>query len=179
MNANGRVYASPEYSTDLLPILDPTHNSQTSFRAPVRDERMPLSLGPGHAASLTAMAPSAYWGEEAIWDTRVNNHNSMLDAKGRVWLAASVRGRENPAFCKKGSEHPSAKVFPLDRSPRQAAMLNKEMVNVAFETTLEQGLLYCNQGVHARRDVADRNPNATPLAWSATDRDQTTFGLDQ
>jgi len=26
--------------------------------------------------------------------------------------------------------------------PRQAAMLNKEMVNVAFETTLEQGLLY-------------------------------------
>ena len=26
--------------------------------------------------------------------------------------------------------------------PRQAALLNKEMVNVAFETTLEQGLLY-------------------------------------
>jgi enoyl-CoA hydratase len=26
--------------------------------------------------------------------------------------------------------------------PRLAAMLNKEMVNVAFETTLEQGLLY-------------------------------------
>jgi enoyl-CoA hydratase len=26
--------------------------------------------------------------------------------------------------------------------PRQAAMLNKEMVNVAFETTLEQGLLF-------------------------------------
>ena len=139
VNASGRVYASPEYSTDLIPILDPTNNAQTTFRAPVRDERMPLSLGPGHAASLTAMAPSAYWGEEAIWDTRVNNHNSMLDAKGRVWLAASVRGRENPAFCKQGSTHPSARVFPIDQSLRQVAVWEPRtntyrFVDTCFET---------------------------------------------
>ena len=63
---------------------------------------MPLNLGPGHAAALDALQPSPYWGSERIWDTRVNNHNSMFGRDGRVWLAASVRGAENPAFCKAG-----------------------------------------------------------------------------
>ena len=40
----------------------------------------------------------------------------MIDEKGRVWLAAAGRVPDNPAFCKKGSDHPSAKVFPLDQS---------------------------------------------------------------
>ena len=48
----------------------------------------------------------------------------MLDRKGRVWFAAAVRGTENPAFCKKGSDHPSAKAFPLDQSGRQVSMLD-------------------------------------------------------
>ena len=53
---------------------------------------------------------------------RANNHNDMIDEKGRVWLAATVRGVDNPAFCKKGSDHPSAKIFPLEKSTRQAAI---------------------------------------------------------
>ena len=139
VNANGRVFGSPEYSTDIIPILDPVTHTMTTFTAPVRDEHMPLSLGPGHAAAATAMAPSAYWGNENIWDTRVNNHNSMLGRDGRVWLSASVRGRENPEFCKAGSSHPSAKVFPLEESSRQVAVwdpkTNKYMfVDTCFET---------------------------------------------
>ena len=122
VNGYGPVYGSPEYSTDLLPVLDPVKNTTTVFHATVLDPNMPLSLGPGHAAALTAMAPSAYWGEEQIWDTRVNNHNSMVDAKGRVWLAASTRGRENPAYCLPGSDLPSAKMFPIKESLRQAAV---------------------------------------------------------
>src|SRR5258705_4267069 len=47
-----------------------------------------------------------------------------LLAEGRVWIAATVRGMDNPAFCKQGSDHPSAKAFPLDKSPRQVAMLD-------------------------------------------------------
>src|SRR5204863_398779 len=81
-------------------------------------------LGPGHAAAVKPLQPSAYWGDEQIWDTKANNHNSMLDKKGRVWLAAGIRGFDNPAFCKKGSDHPSAKVFPLERSSRHAAVLD-------------------------------------------------------
>ena len=44
------------------------------------------------------MAPSAYWGEQKIWDTRVNNHNSIFDEGGRVWMAAAFRGPDNPAY---------------------------------------------------------------------------------
>ena len=120
VNANGKLFGSPEYATDVLPILDPKTNTVTNFKAPVRDPEMPESLGQGHAAVEKPVAPSAYWGDEKIWDTRVNNHNSMFDGKGRVWLAAAIRGPANPDFCKKGSEHPSAKVVP-DRHQRAAA----------------------------------------------------------
>ena len=115
VNAYGRLFGSPEYSTDVLPILDPKTNKVTTFKAPVRDPDMPETLGPGHAAQAKLMAPSPYWGEEKIWTVRVNNHNSMFDKKGRMWMAASVRGVNNPDFCKKGSDHPSAKAFPLER----------------------------------------------------------------
>ena len=77
---------------------------------------MPINLGPGHAAALKPLQASPYWGDEVIWETRVNNHNMMVDRKGRVWLTAAVRGLDNPAFCKEGSDHPSAKLFPLKQS---------------------------------------------------------------
>jgi hypothetical protein len=135
VNAYGPLYGSPEYSSDYLPVLDPIKNVATTFRAPVRDADMPLSLGPGHAAALEAMGPSAYWGNEAIWDTRVNNHNSMFDRTGRLWLAAAVRGGDNPPFCKVGSDHPSAKLFPLDRAARHVAVFEPKTQKYSFVDT--------------------------------------------
>jgi hypothetical protein len=135
VNAYGPVYGSPEYSTDNMPILDPRTGRVTTFKMPVRDPEMPEALGPGHAASVRPLAPSAYWGEEKLWDTRANNHNAMFDRKGRVWIAATVRDRDNPAFCKKGSEHPSAKVFPLQQSSRQVAMLDPKTMKYTFVDT--------------------------------------------
>ena len=135
VNAYGPLFGSPEYSTDQMPILDPKTHSVSFFKMPVRDPDMPESLGPPHAGSVTPMQPSAYWGEEKLWDTRANNHNSMLDKEGRVWLAASVRGMDNPAFCKQGSDHPSAKVFPLNASQRQVAMLDPKTMKYTFVDT--------------------------------------------
>jgi len=135
INAHGPLYGSPEYSTDRMPILDPKTAKVTFFKMPVRDPEMPESLGPGHAASVKPLQDSAYWGGEKLWDTRANNHNAMFDSKGRVWIAATVRGMDNPAFCKKGSDHPSAQVFPLDRSPRQVAMLDPKTMKYAFIDT--------------------------------------------
>src|SRR4029453_16620991 len=37
VNAYGRLYGSPEYSSDVIPILDPVKNVATTFKAPVRD----------------------------------------------------------------------------------------------------------------------------------------------
>jgi len=135
VNANGPLFGSPEYSTDNMPILDPKTNKVSFFKMPVRDADMPLSLGPGHAGAVKPMADSPYWGSQALWDTRANNHNSMLDDKGRVWLTASVRGMDNPAYCKKGSENQYAKVFPLEKSQRQAAMLDPKTMKYTFVDT--------------------------------------------
>jgi hypothetical protein len=135
VNAYGPLYGSPEYSTDNMPILDPKTNTVTFFKMPVADPNMPEALGPGHAASVKPLQPSAYWGDEKLWDTRANNHNAMFDDKGRVWIAATVRGMDNPAFCTKGSDHPSAKAFPLDKSARQVAMLDPKTMKYTFVDT--------------------------------------------
>jgi hypothetical protein len=135
VNANGPLFGSPEYSTDNMPILDPRTNKVSFFKMPVRDADMPLSLGPGHAGAIKPMADSPYWGDRALWDTRANNHNSMFDDKGRVWLTASVRGQDNPAYCKKGSENQYAKVFPLEKSQRQAAVLDPKTMKYTFVDT--------------------------------------------
>ena len=41
----------------------------------------------------------------------------MMDGKGRVWITQGIRpGTDNPAWCKEGSNHPSAKYFPVDQN---------------------------------------------------------------
>ena len=119
VNGNGPLFGSPEYSSDLMPILDPVENKATTFKMPVRDPQMPLSLGPGHAAALKPLAASPYWGDEAIWDTRANNHNSMLDRDGRVWLAATVRATGQPRVLPRRLGASVGEALP-DRSQRPA-----------------------------------------------------------
>src|SRR5215813_6763100 len=135
VNAYGPLYGSTEYSTDIIPILDPIKHTTSNFVAPVRDANTPEALGPGHAASDKLMQPSPYWGAEKIWDTKANNHNGMIDRKGRVWFAARFRDADNPAFCKKGSDHPSAKVFPVERTNRQLTMLDPKTGQYTFVDT--------------------------------------------
>ncbi len=137
INAYGPLYGSAEYSSDEIPILDPKTHKVTFFKMSVADPNGPESFGPPFHASAVAnpTMPSAYWGDEKIWSQRANNHNGMFDKKGRVWFAAAVRGNENPAFCKKGSEHPSAKAFPLDRSGRQASMLDPKTMKYSLIDT--------------------------------------------
>jgi hypothetical protein len=137
VNAYGPLYGSPEYSSDDMPILDPKKDTVTFFKMSVADPNAPESFGPPfHATAVSKpTAPSAYWGDEKIWSQRANNHNGMFDKKGRVWFAAAVRGFDNPAFCKKGSNHPSAKAFPLDQSGRQVSMLDPKTMKYSLIDT--------------------------------------------
>jgi hypothetical protein len=135
VNAYGPLFGSAEYSTDIIPVLDPVKHATVNMVGPVRDANTPESLGPGHAASDKLMQPSPYWGGEKIWDTKINNHNGMFDRKGRVWFAATLRGPNNPDFCKKGSSHPSAKLFPLERTNRQLTMLDPKTGQYTFVDT--------------------------------------------
>jgi hypothetical protein len=62
--------------------------------------------------------PSPYWGDEVMWTSKNNVHNPMFDEKGRVWITSAVRPSANPDFCKEGSSHPSAKLFPVNNASR-------------------------------------------------------------
>jgi streptogramin lyase len=129
VNGNGLLYGAPELSTDNFPVLDPLHNRATTFNAPVRDADTPTT----HDDALLGASP--YWGEERIWDSRAVAHNPMLDRSGRVWYTARVRAADNPAFCKKGSAHPSAMAFPIGSSRRQLAMYAPKSGKYTFVDT--------------------------------------------
>ena len=116
VNANGPIHGALELSADYLPVLDPVRHTATKIPLTVRDPNTPIATGPNRGAR------SPYWDDEPIWTSKNNVHNPMLDARGRVWITSAVRGPDNPEFCRAGSSHPSAKLYPLARSGRQLAM---------------------------------------------------------
>ena len=66
-------------------------------------------------------------------------HNPMFDEKGRVWFTSVIRPPDNPAYCKEGSSHPSAKLFPLTNSGRQLAFFDPKskeftLIDTCFST---------------------------------------------
>ena len=83
VNANGPLYGSPEYSSDLMPILDPV--AEHGDDVPAAGARC------GHAAEPRAgprggarrrCSRRRTGAARRIWDTRANNHNSMFDRDG-------------------------------------------------------------------------------------------------
>jgi hypothetical protein len=115
VNANGPVYGALELSHDYLPVLDPVRHQRSQVQLTVRDPNTPPT-------SPKMPAPSPYWGNEVIWRSRNNVHNPMFDELGRMWMTSAVRPPENPDWCKAGSDHPSAKLFPIERAGRHLAM---------------------------------------------------------
>ncbi len=128
VNANGMIYGSPEESTDLFPVLDPVKHKATQVRMLVRDPNTPSS----HQNPTT---PSPYWGPDPIWDSQTSMHNPMFDEKGRVWFTSRVRPPANPDFCKKGSDHPSAKLFPVEQSNRHLSMYDPKTGKITLIST--------------------------------------------
>ena len=133
VNANGPIFGSPEWSSDYAPVLDPATHSATEVKLPVRDPRTPSSR------TDPMFAASPYWGDEAIWDSQTTPHNPMMDQKGRVWFTSRIRSSRNPAWCDRGSAHPSAVVFPLARSARQLSVLDPKtgaikLIDTCFST---------------------------------------------
>ena len=127
VNANGLVYGVLEASADYMPVLDPKSHTVTRVPVTVRDPNTPRAAPPQVAG------PSPYWGTEAIWTSQANVHNPMFDEQGRVWITSRVRPPNNPDFCKAGSSHPSARLFPLNNSGRHLAVYDpktKEMKHV-------------------------------------------------
>ena len=115
VNANGPIYGVHENGSDFMSVVDPVRNTATQVPVPVRDPRTPYS------SPRQVGGPSVYWGEEVIWNSKANVHSGMMDKEGRLWLASIIRPPETPDFCRPGSDHPSAKLFPIERSNRQVS----------------------------------------------------------
>jgi hypothetical protein len=128
LNANGLIYGSLELSGDYLPVLDPVRHKATQVKLTVRDPNTPPT-------SPRMPQPSPYWGDEVIWTSKNNVHNPMFDERGRVWITSAVRPPENPAFCTAGSDHPSAKLFPVERASRHLAVYDPKTQKLTHIST--------------------------------------------
>ena len=128
INPNGLLYGATEESTDLFPVLDPVNHKATQVKMLVRDPATPSSKD-------SPMLPSPFWGAEKIWDSQTSMHNPMLDEKGRVWFTSRVRPPANPDFCKKGSDHPSAKLFPVETANRHLSMYDPKTGKITLIST--------------------------------------------
>ena len=141
VNSRGPIYGVHEQSSNNLSILDPVSHTATQVTIPLRDVETPF------AGSREMPQPSIYWGDELIWDSKVNAHNPMMDHRGRVWLTSRIRPRANPAFCKEGSDHPSAKLFPVPAAGRHIAMYDPQtkefkLISTCFST---HHLFFCGR----------------------------------
>ena len=115
VNANGLVYGV-SITEDTLVVTDTARHASQELAIPLRE---PREMVPSMFPTAPGFEPSPYWGDEIIFDAPANPHNPMMDARGRVWMTSTIRRRDNPDWCKAGSEHPSARYFPVPRSGRQ------------------------------------------------------------
>jgi hypothetical protein len=132
-NANGLIFGATENSSDMVPVLDPVKNTAYEVKLQVRDPKTPSE------SEVPMFAASPYFGDEKIWDGQTSPHSLYYDQKDRVWFTARIRPANNPDWCKAGSNHPSAKVFPLAQSGRQLEIYDPKsqkhtLVDTCFPT---------------------------------------------
>ena len=134
VNAYGLLYGSTEYATDHLPVLDPkTNKVPTSRRRKLRMclKRSARDMRPSRSRSR--LRPIGAWSRSGTPNSTITTTCST--AKGRVWMTGTNHAPGTPAFCRKGSDNPYAKAFPLDSNERQLAMFDPKTKKFTFIDT--------------------------------------------
>ena len=134
LNANGLMYGSLELSSDYLPVLDPVHNTVSRVPLTVRDPATQPATGPNDGRAVGLLGRRGDLDEQE--QRPQSDDRRARDASGS---RRRIRPADNPAFCKAGSTHPSAKLFPVNRSGRQLAMYDPKTkklthINTCFGT---------------------------------------------
>src|SRR5262252_1891962 len=134
VNPNGPIYGALEESADYFPVIDPKTNTASQIKLTARDADTPSS------ADQPPAATSPYWGDETIWNSKTTVHSFAMDKEGRVWAAARIRKGETPAFCRAGSDHPSAKLLPVNQTQRGLLMYDPKTKKLtAIDTCFSWG----------------------------------------
>lgn len=121
VNAGGLVYAADFNDDDLL-WVDPGKNTTGAIPVPVAADKS--TMPPTWPKKISA--PSPFYGNQDLWTGVAAPHNPMMDEKGRIWLTSTIRGPENPDYCKEGSDSPFAKYFPLNRATKESSVYDPE-----------------------------------------------------
>ena len=114
VNANGPIYGALEESGDYLPVVDPTtQHGEPGEADGARSEDAELGR------SRRRRQPSPYWGDEAIWNSQTTRAQLRDGQAGpRLGRGAHPQDRRRRPWCQAGSDHPSAKLFPINQSQR-------------------------------------------------------------
>ena len=111
LNPNGRIYG-PDRTHDTIIWMDPVSHMTGEVSIPTRDVDLPRRRG----------APSPYWGEEIIGGGPAAPRSGVMDQKGRVYVAATIRAAENqPAWCREGAGNKYGDYFPIRTSSKHVA----------------------------------------------------------
>jgi hypothetical protein len=76
VNANGPIYGALEESADYLAVVDPKTHTASQIKLAPRDPATPSS------GDQPPAAPSPYWDDEAIWNSKTTVHSFAMDKQG-------------------------------------------------------------------------------------------------
>jgi len=120
----------------------------------VRDADTPEALGPGHAAIEKPMAPSPYWGEEKIWDTKANTTTAC--STKRVGSGSRRRcAAQQPGLLQEGLGPSLGQAVPLERTNRALTFLDPKTKKYTFVDTCFQ-THHLQFGYDAKRHGVDQ-----------------------
>jgi hypothetical protein len=152
VNPHGLIYGATELGSDDVPFLDPVKNTKALLPAEVRDADTPSSL-----LANPVIEPSAYFGKEALWNSKFNAHTPTMDADGRIYFAAQTRSPKNtPDYCLKSSSIRSAQLYPLAAKP-EGFVGNARQVSVYDPKTKKWSFIDTCFGSHHLNFAADAN----------------------
>jgi len=77
------------------------------------------------AANNVIMAPRSTGAKRRFGRPRPSRTRLMLDEKARVWYAARGPSGRHPISARPGSDHPSAKMYPINTSNRHVTCLTR------------------------------------------------------
>ena len=129
-NANGLIYGSLELSADYLPVLDPGRTTPIS-RVPltVRDPATPpTSAGDDRSRRRTGAASRS-------GRARTTSTTRCSTSRAASGSRPPCARPPNPDFCKAGSDHPSAKLYPLNNAGRHLAMYDPKTKQITHIST--------------------------------------------
>ena len=117
VNANGLVYGVAEM-TDSLTILDPAEHRS-------RVVKVPSSAPPLVSGFNASPTRSPHYGENA-WGRTSDVRSVAIDAKGRAWMGARIRTREEqPAFCT-SADNAFGRYYPIAAGGKQVVVYDPE-----------------------------------------------------